>query len=535
MPAAARHTQRYAVIYLRVSTEIQAEKVSPQIQEEDALAYCEERGYVVVAVYRDTEKYRIGKAMVEPSGTRHDRPQFQRMIADAAEGKFDVIVAWREDRLYRGVNRAMLMVSELVQKHVVMVECVKDHYDPSTAAVKAWAAGIELESRKDRTQMGMKGRFRDGKVMSSVPPYGYFYDRETGMFVINPDEAVWLNFIFENYAAGVAINEIRDYLIANNAPQRSEQQVHKKMAWNPKRIRNMLKTKLFYTAQYSINYGGEQFDIDIPRIVSVEVAEACLRRREEYKAHPAGNFKIDALGAGLVNCASCGTKMTIAHTVTRHKKTGEKNGLYHYYVCNNYKMGAPTELCARSTKVETVDAEIWSRLWRLFTTPEELYAAIDEMLADIQARQSDASAGENQLHNELARLEQERQKVITWARREFITEEEMNEQLGSIRLVERDLRKQLQEIKLVLDGRGEKLQELAREFTAQMQEDREFLEREPEDQEEAEAQFMLMRAIVRAFVVQVDVNMNKELAIHTYIDLSKGFVVRTQPSPFRWR
>ena len=41
---------------------------------------CERQGYIVTEVYRDTEKYRANGRLVEPSGTRHDRPQFKRML-----------------------------------------------------------------------------------------------------------------------------------------------------------------------------------------------------------------------------------------------------------------------------------------------------------------------------------------------------------------------------------------------------------------------------------------------------------------------
>jgi site-specific DNA recombinase len=153
-----------AAIYLRTSTEAQAEKVSPQTQEEDCRAHCEQRGYNVVGVFRDIEKYRINGRLVEPSGTRNDRPQFKRMLADADAGRVDVVVAWREDRLYRGVNRTMLELSERVSQRRLEVELVKEHYDPATAPVKAWAAGIELQARKDRHAMGMAGSLTAGAV-----------------------------------------------------------------------------------------------------------------------------------------------------------------------------------------------------------------------------------------------------------------------------------------------------------------------------------------------------------------------------------
>lgn len=61
-----------AGIYIRVSSERQAEKVSPQMQEMECRSYCETRGYQVIGVYRDIERYRVGKKLIEPSGTRSD-------------------------------------------------------------------------------------------------------------------------------------------------------------------------------------------------------------------------------------------------------------------------------------------------------------------------------------------------------------------------------------------------------------------------------------------------------------------------------
>jgi len=61
-----------AAIYIRVSSERQAEKASPQEQEKDCKAYCESHRYQIVAIYRDIERYRVGKRLVEPSGERAD-------------------------------------------------------------------------------------------------------------------------------------------------------------------------------------------------------------------------------------------------------------------------------------------------------------------------------------------------------------------------------------------------------------------------------------------------------------------------------
>lgn len=90
----------------------------------------------MVHVYKDVEKYRVGNRLVEPSGSRSDRPALQSMLKDAARDKFDVILAWREDGLYRGI-RAMLTVLETVQDYKINILLAKETFDPKIAPIRA--------------------------------------------------------------------------------------------------------------------------------------------------------------------------------------------------------------------------------------------------------------------------------------------------------------------------------------------------------------------------------------------------------------
>jgi len=92
---------RRAVIYIRTSSETQGGKSSPSEQEVDCQTLAKENGLQVVRVYRDVEKYWIGNKLVEPSGSRSDRPGLLAMLKDASGDEIDVILAWREDRLSR--------------------------------------------------------------------------------------------------------------------------------------------------------------------------------------------------------------------------------------------------------------------------------------------------------------------------------------------------------------------------------------------------------------------------------------------------
>ena len=85
---------RRAVIYIRTSSEIQGEKSSPSEQESDCQMLAKQKGFDVIHVYRDVEKYRVGNRLVEPSGSRSDRPGLQSMLKIASRDKFDGLFDW---------------------------------------------------------------------------------------------------------------------------------------------------------------------------------------------------------------------------------------------------------------------------------------------------------------------------------------------------------------------------------------------------------------------------------------------------------
>lgn len=142
-----------AAIYVRVSSEQEGEKSSPEEQESECRKLAEERGLTVVAAYRDIDKYQVDQKLVIPSGTRSDRPGLLAMLQDAAAGNFGTILATREDRLFQGMQ-AMQLVMDAIQEYKLDVILAKESFDPKMAPIKAWAAGIELENIRNRNRSG---------------------------------------------------------------------------------------------------------------------------------------------------------------------------------------------------------------------------------------------------------------------------------------------------------------------------------------------------------------------------------------------
>ena len=85
-----------AALYIRVSSEEQARHgLSLGEQRKNLMNYAQEHGYVVVGVYAD-EGVSARKAISR-------RKELQRMLADADEGRIDIIIIKCLDRWFRNV------------------------------------------------------------------------------------------------------------------------------------------------------------------------------------------------------------------------------------------------------------------------------------------------------------------------------------------------------------------------------------------------------------------------------------------------
>jgi DNA invertase Pin-like site-specific DNA recombinase len=497
-----------AAIYIRTSSEQQAERVSPEAQEKDCRDYCAAHDYQVFDLYKDTEKYRVGSRMVEPSGTRADRPQLKRILADADAGLFDVLIAWREDRLYRGVNRAMLELSERVKSKVFSIELVKEFYDPSVAVVKAWAAGIELEAKHDRFMMGVGGRLAQGKPWCATPPYGYRSDND--QFTIDAYEAEWVKNIWKWYGSGTSLSDIRQTLINADVPQRRAK--INKYHWERSIIRKILNNDFYYTGIFMVKWDGINYEIPIPPLVDDLTFRAVRDRLAKFHAWPAANLKTKSLAAGKVYCEACGARMILLQTTVNGKK-------YLYYKCRLYTARFNQPDCSHSVMMEKFDRELWAKVWDFISVPGRFENAIAMKIDEIRAEERDADSECEALERQLQENGFERDKVITWARQGRITDSDLDVQLAALNIQGAELRKELTRWKLMTGGRVERLEELFQAFQEKTQRGLSILEDEPESPERADKIFEARKKIIDEIVVRVDVAKDKSTKVYTEFDL----------------
>lgn len=155
----AKENKRVA-IYIRVSTLDQArEGYSLEAQEKTLRKWCDDRKYHVLDLYAD--KGISGKDI-------EHRPDMNRLLNDAKEGKFDIVLFWALSRFTRSVSDLYSTMEKFQSWNVDMVSYT-EAFDTSTPMGRAMIgivgvfAQLERELTSERVSAAMSERASQGK------------------------------------------------------------------------------------------------------------------------------------------------------------------------------------------------------------------------------------------------------------------------------------------------------------------------------------------------------------------------------------
>ncbi|OBI54680.1 resolvase [Mycolicibacterium fortuitum] len=161
-----------ALIVTRLSRVTEA-TTSPERQLEECRDYCERRGWEVVDVAEDLDV----SGAVDPFD-RKKRPNLARWLAGEAE-QFDVIVAYRVDRLTRSIRQLQRLVNWAEDNGKLVVSATESHFDMTSPfaavliALIGTVAEMELEAISERNASSQRFRVSKGHYRGSTPPWGY--------------------------------------------------------------------------------------------------------------------------------------------------------------------------------------------------------------------------------------------------------------------------------------------------------------------------------------------------------------------------
>jgi DNA invertase Pin-like site-specific DNA recombinase len=159
-----------AAIYLRISEDRSGEQLGVTRQREDCLALCRERGWTPVEYLDNDTSATSGKP----------RRAYERMLADAREGRLGAVVVWDLDRLHRRpVELERFM--ELADKHRLALATAAGDVDLSTpqgqlvARLKGAVARHEIDHKRSR-QLRATRQLAERGVPNWTRAFGYLGD-----------------------------------------------------------------------------------------------------------------------------------------------------------------------------------------------------------------------------------------------------------------------------------------------------------------------------------------------------------------------
>jgi site-specific DNA recombinase len=164
----ANTTAGTAAIYVRISRDQTGQGIGVRRQRKECGELAARLGLTVVDQYEDNDV---------SAYSRKPRPEFERLIADARAGRFDTLVVWATDRLYRQPRDLERIVDQIGGLRVVTV--VGGDVDLSSADGKANARmlGVMAAHESDRKAERLKARHRQriegGRMTLSVRAFGW--------------------------------------------------------------------------------------------------------------------------------------------------------------------------------------------------------------------------------------------------------------------------------------------------------------------------------------------------------------------------
>jgi site-specific DNA recombinase len=324
-----------AVGYIRVSTSGQLDNTSLEDQAEQITKYCVDNDLELILPLYD-EGWQ--------SGADNDRPQLQKMLADADQKKFEVVIINSLDRFGREMVD-MLINIRLLERAGVELISVKEKFgnDPLGKLVRntlANYAEFEKAIIKDRTHKGRNKRRKNKDIFIGRTAHGYRWNKIEKRIETIDDEAKTVNRIFREYLnLTQSIPEVVETLHKEHILTRSGK--NWTIALVAQLLRNPCYTGTYWTNKYVMNAKGKVIGEKPESEWVAYPCEALITQtdwarlqkrlddaRDKFSGAPNPESK-KYIADGLLRCGLCNGTMRLRHT--RPNKSGTRHSYYSCY------------------------------------------------------------------------------------------------------------------------------------------------------------------------------------------------------------
>lgn len=370
--------------YIRVSTERQVEGYSIEGQITQIEQYCQFNGYELVDIYAD--RGISGKSM--------NRPELQRMLNDAKNGKLDCVMVYKTNRLARNTSDLLTIVEELHRQNVEFFSLsermeVKNSTGKLMLQILASFSEFERNTILENIYTGQRQRALEGYYQGNLPlGYNNIPDNKKEL-MINQHEANIVKYIFESYAKGHGYRKIANALnhkgyvtkkgnpfsisavtyILSNPFYIGKIQFAKYKDWNDKRRKGLNDKPVIAEGKHT-------------PIISQDLWDKVQARKKQVSKKPQVHGKGTNILTGLISCPQCSAPIAASNT-TNTLKDGTKKRI-RYYSCSNFRNKGSKVCSANSVRADVIEKYVMDQILEIVKSDKVLKQVVERVNQDSQ-------------------------------------------------------------------------------------------------------------------------------------------------------
>ncbi len=394
--------------YIRVSTERQVEGYSIEGQITQIEQYCQFNSYELVDIYAD--RGISGKSM--------NRPELQRMLNDAKNGKLDCVMVYKTNRLARNTSDLLTIVEELHRQNVEFFSLsermeVKNSTGKLMLQILASFSEFEINTILENIYTGQRQRALEGYYQGNLPlGYNNIPDNKKEL-MINQHEANIVKYIFESYAKGHGYRKIANALnhkgyvtkkgnpfsisavtyILSNPFYIGKIQFAKYKDWNDKRRKGLNDKPVIAEGKHT-------------PIISQSLWDKVQARKKQVSKKPQVHGKGTNLLTGIIACPQCSASMSASITVNTLKDGTKKR--IRYYSCSNFRNKGSKVCSANSVRADVIEKYVMDQILEIVKSDKVLKQVVErvnqENQVDVAALNHDIAYKQQQFDEINAKL-----------------------------------------------------------------------------------------------------------------------------------
>ena len=373
------------------------------------------------------------------SGMHFNREGIDKIYEVVEAGKIEAIIVKDLSRLGRHRTQTALFIDYLREHDVRVLSATENidtfnENDDLIIGFKGLVNDFYARDGSRRVRTGYRQKQKEGIV--TIPPFGYFKDKNTKKVVVVEEAAETVRLIFSAYVGGSGMKAIARTLneqrrktpalmqmeLLNKRLPNTQDGILKKYLWDATMVARILRDESYIgtlichkSERNKINktfrFTGpeEQFRHEnyLPMIVTREIweqAQVLLAERKEKNARAGTNRGILRYG-GLLRCKDCGRTFI-------GKRIKLKSGERVAYVCDTYHRYGKEHCSSHMVDEETLDRLIGAEILRTKKMYEENWSRMEWLIERWMPKASTASAKISKLQEHILLLEEEVEVIL---------------------------------------------------------------------------------------------------------------------------